>query len=229
MKIKQVLTLIGLVLINSNVFAAGAEPVGTEPTYCNLETFKKAEIKSPVKNLKRARIFRLGETVLAGMAIGESRATDVITLEKAFSKADYTWYYCSWYLNKGNSEAEKDFAHYYIPHPMSVDPTKAPEIYMSTLESSFAQDDVSFLSCIEQQHYLAMGCNGQMHRGPTVFGMLLAFSGCTPDHAEDIVDDLWGLNGVTRSVRLSIISKAFDLGNAQPEARTRIASALGSR
>ena len=223
MKIQKLVALATLSLCTWAAFASGAEP-----SYCSLEAFKKAEIKSPIKNLERVHVYRLGDTVLAGLAIGESKASDVIALSNAFSSADSTEYYCTWYLNKGNEQAESSFAHYYVPHPMSVAPDEAPEIYLSTLESSFDLDEVSFLSCIEQHHYLAMGCNGQMHRGPTVFGMLLAFSGCTPDHAEDIVDKVWGLNGVTRSVRRSIIAKGFELGSSRPESRAKMAAALGS-
>ena len=197
-----------------------------EPPYCSLDQFKKAEIKSPVSGLKRVHVFQLGETVLAGLAIGQSNAKSVSELSGSFSSAGVQNDYCTWYVNSGNSEAEKRFVHHLLPHPMTVSPSTEADTYLSTMHDSFELDAPSFQSCIVQNHYLAIGCNGMMHRGPTVFGMLLAYSGCSAEHAENIVDAIWGLNGVDRAVRLSIISRAFDLGNANPESQRAVARAL---
>ena len=77
----------------------------------------------------------------------------------------------------------------------------------------------SFLSCAENRHYLALGCNSMAHRGPTVFGMLLAFSGCTPEHSLEIVNHIWGQNGVSDETRLTLIQEGATHGKTRPESR----------
>jgi hypothetical protein len=67
------------------------------------------------------------------------------------------------------------------------------------------------------------------HRGPTVFGMLLAYSGCSAEHSLEITNQIWGLNGVKRKVRLAIIRKAYELGNTQKESRKRLAELFSAK
>ncbi len=62
-----------------------------------------------------------------------------------------------------------------------------------------------------------MDCNGMRHRGPTSFGMLLTYSGCSAEPANTTVNKIWGLNGVNPAVRLAIIQKAYDYGQSNPE------------
>ena len=95
--------------------------------------------------------------------------------------------------------------------------------FMNILEKTFDSSSTSFLSCASEQHYIALGCNGMRHRGPTVFGMLLAFSGCSPKNALEISNQIWGLNGVKRKVRLAVIEKAYELGASHRSSREKLA------
>jgi hypothetical protein len=102
-----------------------------------------------------------------------------------------------------------------------------PAEYRAVLQDQFAKAPISFLSCLENNKILIMGCNAQMHRGPTVFGMLLSFSGCSAEHSAEIVNSLWGLNGVKAEVRLAIIDEGRKLGDEDPNARLRLQRAFG--
>ena len=65
----------------------------------------------------------------------------------------------------------------------------------------------NMLWCMENFHYVGMGCNDQQHRGPTVFGILLVKSGCTAEQAFQIVHDKWGDNTVEKP-RMEILQAA---------------------
>ena len=80
---------------------------------------------------------------------------------------------------------------------------------MSSAEGSSGN---GFLSCLEESKYLAIGCHGMLHRGPSAFAMILAFSGCSPAHSLEIVNHLWGLNGVKYEVRNAIAEAGYELG-----------------
>ncbi len=99
---------------------------------------------------------------------------------------------------------------------------------MKVLENTFDKGKINFLNCAKEEKYIALGCNEMMHRGPTVFGMLLAFSGCEPEHALEIVNQTWGLNGVKRKVRLAVIRKAFELASTHPESRKQLQELFSS-
>jgi len=122
--------------------------------------------------------------------------------------------YCTWYLNRGRTEPEKYFNHDYVPAPYivtknfpgvlkDVDKHISPELdplnlgdmiqaYKASLHDALlGSGDDSFLYCAQKYHYVAMGCNSQKQRGPTVVGSLLAFTGCKPEHALTIVDSVW--------------------------------------
>ena len=67
------------------------------------------------------------------------------------------------------------------------------------------------------------------HRGPTAFGMVLAALGCSPEHAAEIVNRLWGLNDIPAENRLAAIRRAYDSGARQPELRARLQRQLPER
>ena len=58
--------------------------------------------------------------------------------------------------------------------------------------------------------------------------MLLAFSGCSPEHSAAIANQAWGLNFVPPGTRLLIAKKGFELGNRQPEARKALQQVMTS-
>ncbi|MBC7466831.1 MAG: hypothetical protein H7256_12640 [Bdellovibrio sp.] len=211
--------LLFTVMTSSYSFAA-------EPSYCNPKVFFSKEVKMSSR-IKRAHVYKLGDTLLMGAAVGESDTNDLIQFESTHSNAAASNKYCTWYLNEGNSEAEQSFTHIYLNNPKGLTTVSGPAEYGSKLKETFANGPVNFLKCATDHNYIAMGCNGQKHRGPTAFGMLLAFSGCSVENAANIVNTTWGLNGVQAEVRAAIIAEGQRLGDADPEARRRLQQAFG--
>lgn len=218
MKSFLVLTL-SLLFISQSTFA-------NEPEYCNPETFYTKEIETR-SGIWRARTFRFGDVLVTGGAIGYSLPFKVTEFAEENSTATSAEKYCTWYYNEGNDFASTLFSHHYVTNPQKLTAENGAKEYREVLKDQFAKANLSFLSCLENQRYLAMGCNGQMHRGPSVFGMLLAFSGCSSNNALTIVNKLWGKNGVKPEVRQAIIEAGYQLGNEDPEARLRMQKALG--
>lgn len=213
------LLILPLVLAVQTAFA-------DEPAYCNPENFFKNEI-SVQNGIWREHTFRMGDVILLGGAIGMSLPNKVTGYAEENSTASIGEKFCTWYYNDGNDIASTLFNHFYVTNPKEVTVVTGPQEYRETLKDQFAKSNISFLSCIEQHKYLAMGCNGQMHRGPTVFGMLLSFSGCSSKNSLAIVNKLWGQNGVKPEVRQAIIEEGYKLGNEDAEARLRMQKALG--
>jgi hypothetical protein len=197
-----------------------------EPAYCNPKTFFSKEF-DPRDKIVRDHSFRMGDVILVGGAIGLSRTKNVIKFVEEYSNADVNEKYCTWYFNDGANSAEKAFHHFYVNHPKKLTTVTGPAEYRAVLKDQFAKAPTSFLSCMEKEKILVMGCDGQMHRGPTVFGMLLSYSGCSPTNANAIVNKAWGLNGVPPEVRLAIIQEGYKLGSEDPQARLRMQRAFG--
>lgn len=227
--VRRCFTAVLGLFISVSAVTAAAEPRAQEPAYCDLNAFLKSEVAAPIsQSIQRLHLYRLGNVTVAGMAMGLSKTSEMEALAESFS-AGANVNFCTWYLNKGNTEAEKSFNHHYVDNPNKLTPEQAVTQFMGALQSSFTNGANTFLACAETRGYIAMGCNGQMHRGPSGIGMLLAFSGCTPEHAEAIVDRIWGLNGVQYNVRLSIIQAGFDLGSQNPALRQRLQHAFSGR
>lgn len=221
---------------------AGAAP--SEPRYCSPAYFDEAEVQLEAlglpdsvvndKTLVRTHVFRLGKVTLVGVGVGDSKPAALKALAQKLAPQAVKSKYCTWYLNhpknaseKEKVEASKTFVFKDIPkNPREMTVSEAEEVIPLLMDTVFDQDPISFLSCASEQHYVAMGCNGMKHRGPTVFGMLLAFSGCTPEHALEITNQVWGLNGVKRKVRLAAIKKAFEQGGERAESRKKLAELL---
>jgi hypothetical protein len=215
----------------------------SEPSYCDPERFDETEIslnsegkgKSPA--LVRAHAFKLGKVTLVGLGVGDSTVKEVIELSQRLAPGKKVPNYCTWYLNHPKSEkdlnkklASTTFMHRdIVKNPKFLTPEEATTDFANVLSSSFDQGIVNFVSCATEQNYLALGCNEMMHRGPTVFGMILAFSGCSPNHALEIVNQTWGLNQVKRKVRLAVIQKAYQMGQERKESRKRLSQAFLSR
>lgn len=208
---------------------AHAARAADEPAYCRPEVFLAQEV-TPEKGKadllpNRLRAFRLGKTLLVGASVFMSDAMG--ELAKANSTAGPDAGFCTWYLNKGRPYSQMDFNWRYVENPKRMSAHSAKD-WMEELSSSFGTDPVSFVSCAERHGYIAGGCNSQSHRGPTLFGMILAYSGCSPENAAQITNSLWGLNSVSEEVRLAIIRAAYELGAAEPAYRKRLAAAFGA-
>lgn len=213
-------------LILLSLISIAQDSTASEPAYCDPETFFKNEIQTQA-GIWRHHTFRFGDVILLGGAIGYSNPFKVTGFAENNSTATSAEKYCTWYYNEGNDFASTLFNHHYVSNPQKVTEVTGPEEYREVLKDQFAKANMSFLSCLENHKYLAMGCNGQMHRGPTVFGMLLSFSGCSSKNSLTIVNKLWGANGVKPEVRQAIIEEGFSLGNDDPQARLRMQKVLG--
>lgn len=211
--------LLSLVFISQNTFAE-------EPAYCQPENFFKKEVDMKT-GIWRSHTFKFGDVILLGGSIGYSLPFKITEFAEENSTASSAEKYCTWYYNEGNDFASTLFNHHYVTNPQKLTPITGAQEYHDVLKDQFAKSTPNFLSCLENHKYLAMGCNGQMHRGPSVFGMLLSFSGCTSKNSLTIVNKLWGANGVKPEVRQAIIEEGYKLGNEDPEARLRMQKALG--
>lgn len=214
-----------LIILLSVLTLAQAASAG-EPAYCQPENFFQKEF-DPHESIWRDHAFKFGDVVLVGGAIGYSNSKKVAEFAEENSTASEAEKYCTWYYNEGNDNAAGLFNHFYVSNPKKVTTVTGPKEYRAVLKDQFAKSKNSFLSCIEKHKILVMGCNGQMHRGPTVFGMMLGFSGCSSKNALTIVNKLWGKNGVKPEVRQAIIEEGVKLGNEDPQARLRMQKALG--
>lgn len=208
------------------LFSLSSHAVEVEPAYCNPATFSKYEINYPGNKPKRIHAYKIGRVVLAGMAVGGSDATDVANVSLEYSNATPETKYCTWYYNDGNSAAEKMFTWKDLPKPTGSNYTEMADKFEALMGSHFDADAVNYVSCAVEHGYVAVGCNGQMHRGPSVFAMILAYGGCTPQHATEIVNALWGNNGIKTEMRIALATRASEFAAANPFAAELFRSAL---
>jgi hypothetical protein len=214
----------GLGLLNPLSFAGERE----EPRFCELSEFLKKEDLSIRDNPKliRARGFRLGDVTLVGLSVGRSEVKEVIELAHSHDRLKdiAAKNYCTWYLhyptpalpyflNSLYAMQKFNFAPI-LRNPKDLSAAQAVAEVMSSLDGVFAGENPSFLGCLTENKFLAVGCQGMAHRGPTVFGAVLALMGCSPQHSAEIVNFLWGLNGVAPEVRKAVLEAAYELGNS---------------
>jgi hypothetical protein len=205
-----------------------------EPSYCDPDKFASLGINPPlayneIKHIKKLKMFEVGQVVLAGMAVGKSNTTEMENLAESYSTKISDNNYCTWFFDgSSNPSATKAFISHPIANPFSLTVASAPSEFMDAVQSSFFQDESSFITCAKKYKYIAMGCTQMQHRGPTVFGMLLAFSGCTAAHSAEIANSAFGLNGLSAALRLAVIQAAYDYGNESPDQRAELASLLGN-
>ncbi len=210
-----------ILFISTNVMA-----YNPEPAFCNRDYLKNTEIDFPNEGLHRAHVYQLGSLTLAGLAVGHSDTDSVVRLANTFSEANQSQNYCTWYFNKGNADAEMAFNHHYVSSPMFKSP-KIAEQYRERLEYMFlGKGENTIGSCAVNQNYIAMGCNGQKHRGPSVFAMFLSFAGCSPESATKIANKTWNKNFVPKKTRTAIAKVGWDFGNENPELRYMLQSLM---
>lgn len=217
--------------------------ISAEPHYSNLETFKTLEVSLGTtdalkkKKIKNAHAFKLGDVMLIGLAVGDSNPASVMQLAIEHARSAPDLNYCTWYLNHPKSsepfdqtsriEAARLFNHRDIKRsPSLLQEQEAIVEIWDAIEKVFFEESPSFLECVLDQHYLAIGCNGMVHRGPTVFGMLLAFTGCSVQHSLEIIDYFWPSEGLKNEVRRALLQKAYAFGQQHQEQSDRFTSAL---
>lgn len=167
-------------------------------------------------DIKRLHLYKLGAVVFAGMGIGVSPTEKMKSLAQEYSRHIDQNAYCTWYVGTRNSSAASSFNHFPMPGLFTFFPKKMAKTYIEKLGPTFFKNKNSFLSCAKERGYIALGCDHQMHRGPTFFAMVLAFSGCSAENSVKIVNKIWGLNGVFPQVRLEIVKAAYEYGQKNP-------------
>lgn len=220
---KQSLCLIALCL-----FAAGASAnYTTEPKFCQLNNFFSLEQKAQREGLIRDRVYKIGGLTLAGLAVGKSSVESMKELAMNHSDFRADEKYCTFYLNKGSMEQEREFNHSYLARPYLVrSHSKLQRKYATAMKPLMEENATNFVSCAKDHGYIAMGCNGQKHRGPTAVAMLLAYAGCSPNNAVNIVNSIWGRNFVLFSTRWKLAKMAYEWGSANPKNREVLQSVM---
>lgn len=203
------------------------ESVQAEPTYCSPLQFKNLELKKYSGDLSRLRVFKVGSVYLTGLAIGSEDANDVAAFIDGLAAETKTVIdskYCAFYFHKRNRLATTTFHHRYFNNPRDIrgNPTTTPaEQTAREYIEGFGEISERLFACAEMKN-ITMGCSLMKHRGPTIFGMLLAYSGCTVENSERIVNEVWGENGVPNENRRAAYRQAFALGSAEFENRQRL-------
>lgn len=201
-----------------------AQDVANEPAYCKPSVFQSYEVSESTQGLERAHIYRFGNFNLVGLAVGNSETQAVKNFAEKFSHYSSDEKFCTWYFNDGNDAAGEAFRQYPLSNPAFSSEASLVKEYSSALDSSFDGGPSNFISCAQKHKYLAMGCDGMKHRGPSVFAMLLSFSGCSPESSVALVEKVWGKNFVGTSKRLALAQKAYEMGSARPESRRALQS-----
>lgn len=198
------------------VFVLNAQ--AAEPVFCSTEYFKAHERVTNAPRTKRLHSYQIGKLELNGLAVGGSDAVEVA----AFAKAPASKKHCTWYLNQGNKLAEQIFHHEYMRGPywgwLPWEHKKVVKSYSERMEKHWEP----MVQCAVEQNYLAMGCDGHKHRGPSVFAAFLSLAGCNPKTATKIANDIWALNGVPNRTRKAIAELGWNLGNQKPELRAQL-------
>ncbi|MES2857316.1 MAG: hypothetical protein V4692_15710 [Bdellovibrionota bacterium] len=210
--------MMALVLLTSQLGHAAA---AKEPAYCDPAKFAKLERGNNVPNVQRAHVYQIGSLTLAGLAVGDSDANYVVKLAEQYSKYNSREKSCTWYFNDGNDQAAEMFHQRYVSNPALKSKKIATE-YEAALKGIFSKEETNFVSCATDHKYIAMGCDGMKHRGPSVFAMILAFSGCSAKNATKIANNVWGKNFVSASTREAIAEVGFKAGNADPAGRAAL-------
>lgn len=191
----------------------------TEPRFCDPAKFHEYERGNNIPNIKRIHVYQLGQLTLVGMAVGGSDYRYEQSLAQQYGVAPGgPEKSCTWYANNGNDEARAAFNGAYLPRPWLRGPSVAKE-YAAIMSPWFDEDATSMWSCAMNQHYVAMGCDSQMHRGPSVFAAFLAYSGCTPHHAMEIANKVWGENFVPPETREAIAAVGGAIGDSHAAKR----------
>ena len=225
----QLFLLLALLMSRCNHSNTGSGP--NEPSYCEPEYFASLELNSKDYREQQTKIvrfhaFKVGKVTLAGAAIGASDTDELANLASAFD-AEGSVGFCTWYVNTPKDGkyangfiAEARFNYDPVkPNPKNLTAGEAVEEFDKVLGDQFIKTKPSFFSCLEDHHFLNIGCNAMKHRGPTAFAMLLAFSGCSAQNAAEIANKTWGLNGVKEAVRMAVAQRGYELGEDTPEER----------
>jgi hypothetical protein len=203
------------------LFLVSTQAMAGEPAWCNPKTFSKYEYALPSEGLVRAHLYKIGGLEIVGLAVGRSDIPTVQKLAQDLAHVPVAGVKsCTWYLNEGNDAASEAYNHIYLPRPYPWSGKNSmAKTYGERFGPAIAGNDVDLLGCAQDYGYVAFGCDGEKHRGPSAFAMLLSYTGCSAENANKIANQIWGLNTVPSATRKAIAQKGADLGDANPQAR----------
>lgn len=173
--------------------------------------------------IKNARIFYFKSLTLLCAAIGNSSDSRLIQISLRQSSGN-DGKYNTWYFNSGDHDndsidAKKEFHWFPVKHnpiyQWSTKPFKPICLELGRM-----------VWTAETFGYLAIGCDGNKHRGPSVFAMFLCLAGYNPKLATQIANQYFGCNFVMPWVRERIARLGWELGNQDPQLRARAARLL---
>ncbi len=200
--------------------------VADEPAYCEPSSFLTKEVLHSDPGLLRLRTFQVGSVRLSGLSIGMSMTSSLISYAEGIKPNTALKKYCSWYVNDRNHLARESFVWRDLRKP-DADVAATVANFEAQLKTSFTEgSEEDLISCLAEEKFLAMGCDGQMHRGPSVFAMVLAYSGCTPEHSVAIVNQLWGENGVPPATRMALAEMAAKWAREAPLSSEKVRKAM---
>lgn len=192
----------------------GISAFSKEPTYCNPDTFliRLTEL-SKRDGFKRGYMYQSGDVSITGVSVGGSETASLMRLAPLHSRDKK---YCTFYLNSGDEAHEQLFNHMHFPGPYKF--WKSSTKIANEFEVRFEKILPELMSCMSEYGYVAMGCNGQKHRGPLAYGMLLTFSGCSVESASEIIIRVWGKSKIIESkVRRKVLERGVKLRAKYPE------------
>lgn len=177
------------------------------------------------------RLFCFPGFTLLGIGVGSSsdlrvqrfcrENSRVNLIEEPFHDGKFN----TWYFNSGDRDGDrldaKALFHYF--------PVEDNPIY-SWGRGPFRPIVAQFplmIETAEKYGYLAFGCDGNKHRGPTVFAAFLCLAGASPKEATRMANEIFGSNFVLPFVRRRIAKLGWVLGNEQPELRLRLRRLMG--
>lgn len=227
--LKTIFALLILSLTVSAPALAKTKLGPNEPKFCDVDTFRATEDLEAAEGLTglvRNHVYQIGDLTLVGLGVGDSEVGATQALANRYSKFHAVEKNCTWYFNDGSDAAAEAFNHHYITSPIFKS-AKVAEKYGTVLANIFANDPVSMVSCAVKHGYVAMGCDGMKHRGPSVFAMLLGYAGCSAKNATKIANKVWGNNWVPTSTREAIADKGRLMGDANPAIRKQLQAVMG--
>jgi hypothetical protein len=190
------------------------------PTYEYLKNSSAVpRLMYPSGLLCGARLFVFDKFSLLSCAVGTSSDQRLINECASRSKDGQDGKYNTFYFNSSDLDFDKIDAKK-IFHWLPVKDN--PIWHWSTEEFLPIRDALKDMVEVGERHeYLAMGCDGNKHRGPSVFAMFLSLAGVEPKEATRIANKFFGCNFVLPFVRARIAKLGYDLGNQNPELRAR--------
>lgn len=192
-------------------------------TPITLTTLKAISTK-PLGSRKREIAFKFANFTLLSAPIGD--LPDQVLIDWcALYTPEHAGHFNTWYFNSHDNDGDQLDAKTLFHHIPIKD---NPIVNWSSKQFIPVRDQLELMvETAEKYGYLAMGCDGNKHRGPSVFAMFLSLAGVDPKESTHIANELFGSNFVFSFVRRRIARLGYELGNERPDLRKRLQELIG--